>query len=175
MPGVVEAFEEAETALFAEEELADVEIVQRTVRHVGSTTEFRLMVDRPDGVDLALCEKIAGRINAALRDSTDLYTLQVESAGLDRPLVREHDFERFAGKQVCIKTNELIDGAKTHRGKLEGLRSGDVVLAADGKEQRFPFSAIKSAHIEFDIREALRKGRERESGTPKSRKERRTS
>ena len=53
------------------------------------------MIDRPDGVDLALCEKIAGRLNAALRERDDLYTLQVESAGLDRPLVHEHDFERF--------------------------------------------------------------------------------
>lgn len=177
MLGVVEAFEEAEIALFAEDALADVEIVVRTVRRVGSTTEFRLMIDRPTGVDLALCEKIAGHLNAALRDRNDLYTLQVESAGLDRPLVRELDYERFAGREVCIKTHELIDGAKTHRGTLEGLRDGDVIFVVGETEKRIPFGAIKSANIEFDIREALRKGRERESGknTPKSRKERRTS
>jgi len=175
--GVVEAFEEAATALFAEEAFSNVEIVLKTVRHVGSTTEFRLMIDQTGGVDLALCERIAARINAALRERDDLYTLQVESAGLDRPLVKEDDYQRFAGRQVCIKTHELINGAKTHRGVLEGLRDGQVVLVADGKQQCFSFSAIKTANIEFDIREALRKGRERESGKPtqKSRKERRTS
>jgi ribosome maturation factor RimP len=174
---VVGAFEEATAALFAEEAFQQVEIVQQTVKYAGSSAEIRLMIDRPGGVDLALCGEIASRINAALRDHEDLYSLVVESAGLDRPLVKEDDYRRFAGRLVCLKTHELVEGAKTHRGTLVGLQSQEVVLTTDGKEHRFPLVAIKTANLEFDIREALRKGREREDGKsqPKSRKERRTS
>ena len=154
--GVVIAFEEAIARIAAEPELHEVEIVMTTVRPVGRTTEFRLMVDRPGGMDIATCGQIASRINSALREESELYTLQVESAGLERPLVREADYERFRGKLICIKTHELLDGAKTHRGRLDGITDGTVRILAETGERSIPYASIKTANLEFDLRAALR-------------------
>ncbi len=115
------------------------------------------MIDRPTGVDLELCETLARAINNALADVAELYTLEVESAGLERPLVREQDYERFQGRNVCIHTHKLWEGAKTHRGVLEGLHDGQVALKAEQGPLLIPYAGIKQANLEFDLRAALRR------------------
>jgi ribosome maturation factor RimP len=161
---LVEAFERAATALPVEDGFVDVEIVLHQARRTKGATALTLVVDRPGGVDLALCERIAGRINDALdASSSEPYTLEVESAGLDRPLRRSADYERFKNSDVKIQTSLTVNGAKTHRGRLLGIRGTNVILqSADGAELPLPLEIIKSARLEFDIRADLsREKRER--------------
>jgi ribosome maturation factor RimP len=160
--GVSEAFDVAVESLLTNEQMKNVEVVIKAARREGGSTALRLMIDRPDGVDLELCEFIAKSINTALCDIPDLYTLEVESAGLDRPLVREADYERFRGRNVCIRTHKLWEGAKTHRGKLEGLRGDFVILIGERGETTVPYAGIKQANLEYDLREALRASEKRE-------------
>jgi ribosome maturation factor RimP len=159
---LVEAFERAANALPFERDFANVEIVAVRAQRAKRATALALVVDTPSGVDLALCERIASRINAALDDRPEPYTLEVESPGLDRPLLRPADYERFRGQRVRIQTTLLVNGAKTHRGTLVGLRGNAVVVTTETGELPLPLEMVKAANLDTDIRADLaREKRER--------------
>ncbi len=167
-----DAFERVASGLPHEREFADVEIVSASAHRRGSETELKLMIDRPNGVDLLLCERISARINAALDAFTDPYTLEVRSAGLDRPLLRPSDYERFAGRNVRVHTTLTIEGTKTHRGRLAGVRGTNVILQTERGEVPLPLQAIRSANLEYDFRADLqREKRARKKRKKKTRRE----
>ncbi|MBV8374380.1 MAG: ribosome maturation factor RimP [Candidatus Eremiobacteraeota bacterium] len=134
-----------------------VEIVARGARFARGATALHVTIDRLGGVDLQLCERVAARINAHLEPFDAPYTLEVESAGLERPLVRPGDYERFSGSPVRVVTSLLVNGGKTHRGTLRGVRGDTVVLQTSGGELLLPIATIKSAHLEFDPRADLQR------------------
>ena len=128
------------------------------------------MVDRPAGaVDLSTCERIAARINRALDAFETPYTLGVESAGLDRPLVRPADYERFRDRAVRIVTTLAIGGRKTHRGTLLGTRGSAAVLLVEGAELPIPLELIKTANVDFDIRADLSRAKREKKDARKNR------
>jgi ribosome maturation factor RimP len=154
---LVETFQNVTTALKDEPDFRDVEIVAQRARRSGRNVELSLTVDRPSGVDLALCERIAARINRALEAETEPYTLEVGSAGLDRPLYAPADYERFRDKNVVVKTTLAVASEYTHRGTLLGLRGNAVVLATKSGELPIPLELVKSANVEYDYRADLRR------------------
>ena len=154
------AFEREVDAIACDASYPGLEIVGRRARSVGRTTAFGLTIDRPGGADLALCERIAARLNATLETCGGPYTLEVESAGLERPLVRPADYTRFAGRRVRVVTTLSVNGSKTHRGTLRGVRTAAVILETDGGELPLPIDTIKSAHLEYDPREDLQRNKQ---------------
>ena len=154
---MVETFERAATALSNDADFGGVELVARRARRAGRTTALTLIVDRDGGVDLRTCERIATRLNAELDRESEPYTLEVESAGLERPLLAPPDFERFRGRPARIVTTVVLRGQKTHRGTLAGVRGETAILQQPGGEFPIPFTMIKSANLEFDPREDLRR------------------
>ena len=159
---LTEAFERVVHALPHEAAFRDVEIVNTAARRHRAVTSLHVTVDRDGGVDVGTCERIAARINAALDAFTDPYTLEIESAGLDRPLTKPSDYDRFAGRNVKVVTTLAIGNAKTHRGRLDGVRGTNVILVLDGKELPIPISIIKSANVEYDVRADLQRAKHRE-------------
>jgi ribosome maturation factor RimP len=155
--GLAENFERATLSLPYEEEFRDVEIVSHHVHRHGRAHDLRVVVDRPSGVDVALCERIGARLGELLVDESDPYTLAVESPGLDRPLLRPADYDRFRDRDVCVQTTLPIGRERTHRGKLLGVRGNAAVLATARGELPIPLEMIKSANLEFDYRAALRR------------------
>jgi len=153
--GVAQRFEATAAALAFDERFANVEVVHCSAKRAGRTVVLDLMIDQPAGVDLALCERLAAHIHAALAAETEPSTLQVESAGLDRPLVKPADFERFRERDVKIQTTVLVDGAKTHRGTLRGVRGTDVILETVAGERALPLNALRAANLTYDIRADL--------------------
>ena len=154
---MVERFERAATALPNDAEFRDIEIVAHRARRAGRATALTVIVDRTGGVDLQLCERIAKRLNAELDRETEPYTLEVESPGLERPLFQRADYERFRARQARIITTVPLRGQKTHRGTLGGLRGEVVILRQTAGEFPIPFEMIKTANLEFDPREDLRR------------------
>lgn len=149
-------------ALPHQPEFRSVEIVgTRTHRHHGATA-LHVTVDREGGVDVATCERVAARINVALDAFSDPYTLEIESAGLNRSLSKPADFERFTGRDVKIVSTLQIGGAKTHRGRLDGVRGANVILTRGGTELPIPLAVIKSANLEYDVRADLQRAKQRE-------------
>ncbi|HEY4440031.1 MAG TPA: ribosome maturation factor RimP [Candidatus Elarobacter sp.] len=157
-----EAFERVVHALPHQPEFRDVEIVASSAHRRHRETALHVTLDREGGVDVATCERIAARINAALDAFPDPYTLEIESAGLNRPLTKPGDYERFIGRNVKVVTTLAIETAKTHRGRLDGVRGTNVILNRDGKELPIPLAVIKSANVEYDVRDDLRRAKQRE-------------
>lgn len=147
-------------ALAAGAEFAQVEIVERSVRRIANRLALVLVVDRTQGVDIALCERIAAYINARLEQFDELYTLEVESAGLNRPLRKSGDFQRFFGRDAKVLTTLLINGNKTHRGRLSGVRGTNLILETAKGELPLPLAVIRSANLEYDIRSDLKRAKQ---------------
>jgi ribosome maturation factor RimP len=137
-----------------------LEIVARRTRFVGRTAAFGVTIDRPGGADLELCERVAARLNSLLETHDAPYTLEVESAGLERSLVRPVDYTRFAGERARIVTTLTVNGSKTHRGTLRGVRGSSVILQTPTGELPLPIETIKSANLEYDPRADLQRNKQ---------------
>lgn len=153
------AFERELDAIVHDASFSELEIVRHRARVARGATSFSVTIDRPGGADLKLCERVAARLNANLEGFDAPYTLEVESAGLERPLVRPADYERFAGQSARVITSLTVNGGKTHRGTLRGLRGETVILETDRGELPLPIATIKSAHLEYDPRADLQRNK----------------
>lgn len=153
------AFERELDAIAHDAAFGKIEIVSHEAQRRRGATAFVVTIDREGGVDISLCERVASRINERLEPFEDQYSLEVESAGLERPLVRPADYERFAGKQARIVTSLLVNGGKTHRGTLRGLRGETVILETEKGELPLPVATIKSANLEYDPRADLQRNK----------------
>ncbi len=155
---LTDAFERIVHGLPHQREFAGIEVVATQARRNRDGFALSVMVDtleKSAGVDIATCERVAARINLALEAFTEPYTLEVESAGLDRPLVKPSDYDRFSGENVRVISTLPIHNAKTHRGKLAGVRGTTIILETAAGELPIPLEVVKSANIEFDIRADL--------------------
>ena len=118
---------------------------------------LRLRIDRPgseQGVTLDDCSRVSRELETFLDENPDLgerYVLEVSSPGVERPLVKPKDYERFAGKEVSIKTKEAIgDLGKRVEGVLRGINDRDVVqLEVGGQTIEVERANIKKAHLVF--------------------------
>jgi ribosome maturation factor RimP len=163
----IEAFERVVHAIPHEAPFRAVEIVATSARP-GRTTALTVTIDRENGIDIATCERIAARINVALDAFPDEYTLEVTSAGVDRPLTKPGDYDRFRGRRARVITTLAIANAKTHRGVLDGVRGTNVILRTGPSgeaELPIPIAAIKSANLEYDIRADLQRAKREKQST----------
>lgn len=115
----------------------------------------RVYVDREGGVDLdAICQAntwVAAAIDAEESILRGPYTLEVSSPGIDRPLRKLSDFERFAGGTVKLKTVPA-EGRTTYTGTLVGVEGENVLLETDaGETVRIPHGAISKAHLKGEV------------------------
>lgn len=113
---------------------------------------LQVMAERRDGTGASIDEYGAiSRMVSAVLDVEDpirgSYSLEVSSPGIDRPLVRSADFERFAGHVAKIETRRPLDGRKRFRGQLLGVSDGDVRVAVDGGVAAIPFADIAAAKL----------------------------
>ena len=83
------------------------------------------------------------------------YSLEVSSPGIDRPLRKLHDFERFAGETVSLVTTAM-EGRRKYTGVLMGVRDGRVTLTCDDGEFSFDLADIKTAKIRPDYEKLAR-------------------
>ncbi len=149
------AFERAIDDIVHDSRFSGVEVVQHSARGGRRMTALSITIDRDGGVDVATCERVAGAVNARLETCDEPYTLEVESAGLNRPLTKPGDYERFAGRDAKIVTSLLVQGGKTHRGVLRGVRGTNVILETGKGELPLPLATIERANLEYDIRSDL--------------------
>ena len=111
--------------------LWDVEYVRE-----GSERYLRLYIDKEGGIDIADCEKIHRAVDPILDEKDPIaesYHFEVCSAGLERPLRRASDFERFMGSPILVKLYRPRNGLKEIPGILRGYEEGQVTVEA-GKE-----------------------------------------
>jgi ribosome maturation factor RimP len=115
---------------------------------------LQVMIERRDGGPMVVddCAKISRAVSPVL-DMEDpvsgAYSLEVSSPGIDRPLVKLEDFERFKTYKALIETTDLIDGRRKFRGRLAGVESGGVKLEMNGATIKLPFDGIRRAKLEL--------------------------
>ena len=140
----------------------------RVLASNGCTVQ--IMAERPDGtMTVEGCEAISRAISPVLdvEDPIDrAYHLEVSSPGIDRPLVRRSDFERWAGHEAKIEMAAPVEGRKRFRGVIRGVEGDGAVVergdAKAGEEARvvLPLADMAEARLVLTdalIRESLRR------------------
>ena len=92
-------------------------------------------IDQPAGIAIEDCEKVTRQLQHVLTvENIDYERLEVSSPGLDRPLKKLADFERFAGCEVVITLKKPLDGRKSYRGILHAPQGERSVWNLKGRK-----------------------------------------
>ncbi len=127
---------------------------------------LRVMIEHPGAIDLPPgeggvtleeCSRLSRAIGALLDAAEEsgeplikgAYQLEVGSAGVERPLVKDADFEKFNGKEIRLKTIAPVDGARRFQGVLEGFEGGVVQLRDQDGLRSIPLDKVTQANLVF--------------------------
>jgi ribosome maturation factor RimP len=121
---------------------AEPEVELLAVKPVGRE-RLRLFIDHPDGVDLALCERVTEHLRDLLAD----YGLEVSSPGPERPLSKPDHFRRFIGRRARLRLREPRDGHRSYTGELVGASDDEVTVAAEDGVVSIPYSDINRSNL----------------------------
>ena len=114
---------------------------------------LQIMAERPDGtMTVGDCETLSRDLSPALdvEDPLDsAYNLEVSSPGIDRPLVRRSDFEKWTGHEAKIELSVPLDGRKRFKGVLAGVEGDNVAIDLEGEEETalVPFAWVTEAKL----------------------------
>lgn len=126
--------------------------IVRTVFTGGRGATLQVMAERADDTAMSVddCSLVSQTVSALLDVADPIaesYQLEVSSPGIDRPLFRPEDYERFAGFEAKLELHQPLDGRRRFRGRLLGL-DGDAVKVNLGAEiVRLPFAGIARAKL----------------------------
>lgn len=129
------------------------ELVKVTI-HGSEHKTLEVLIERADEEKLQVgdCRLVSRNISAVL-DVEDIvsgkYFLEVSSTGLERPLVKLQDFERFIDRDIKIRLKTAWNGNLTYKGKLLGLDGDKVKLKSKNVELSFEYDNIKRANLVF--------------------------
>ncbi len=137
-----------------------IELVEIEFRNEGQGMVLRLFIDKPGGIMLDDCAAVSRELSELI-DVEEIisseYNLEVSSPGLNRPLTKPADYERYTGKLVKVRTYEMVADAagnrrKTFLGHLEGLKDGTVHMRLkEGQSAAIPFEKVAKANLEFEF------------------------
>jgi ribosome maturation factor RimP len=123
--------------------LPEVEVV---LAERPSPNQLRVIIDRPGGVDIDLCERVSREL-AALREQ---YALEVSSPGLDRPLVKPEHYRRAVGERVAVRTEAPVDGRRRFDGELRAADDDGIEIDQDGQPVRIRYADIRRSHVVYE-------------------------
>ena len=113
---------------------------------------LRIFIDTPRGVTVDDCARVSNHLTRAFAvEGIDYERLEVSSPGLDRPLKRIEDYERFAGREASVKLKLPRDGRRRFEGRLVGVEDGRIVLDVEGQRQHLEFADIDRARLVPDV------------------------
>jgi ribosome maturation factor RimP len=106
----------------------------------------RLFIDHPEGVSIALCERVTEHL-AAVREE---YALEVSSPGTERPLSKPEHFRRCVGRRVRVRTRGEHDGRRSFTGELLSATDDAVTVAADTGVVSIAYADIHRSNLVGD-------------------------
>ena len=118
----------------------------------GDDLRLQIMAERADRTEMTVedCAAISRNISSLL-DAEDpipeAYTLEVSSPGIDRPLVRMEDYDRFSGFDAHVESRVAVVDRKKFSGILRGTEGGDILIDVDGEIYEVPFADIHRAKL----------------------------
>jgi ribosome maturation factor RimP len=137
------------------------ELIEKTVTGLGyelvdlemspRARVLRVFIDRPEkerGVDIDDCVAVSNQLSRVLTvENIDYDRLEVSSPGLDRPLKKPADYERFAGSEIHLKLRIPFNGRRNFNGVLQGLQDGKVCLQFETGEAELDLGNIERARL----------------------------
>jgi ribosome maturation factor RimP len=144
---VQQAWEELEPHLREQGyELVEVELGQQ-----GNRKILRVYMDREGGVTLDDCAAVSQLLSPIL-DARDFvggaYVLEVSSPGIDRPLRKAKDFERYIGERIRLKAHTPVNGRRQFKGMLTGFRDGLLAMDCDGTTYKIHIQNVLKANLD---------------------------
>src|SRR5436190_19042036 len=139
-----------------------LEVVEVELRGGGKARMLRITIDKASGVTHEDCANLSREVGTIL-DVEDAvpggsYLLEVSSPGLDRPLFRVADYERFTGSLLRLKTREPVNGTQHLEGRLESVREGKITLRPETKKvsvkqskKKHQQHEVPAAALEIDL------------------------
>lgn len=137
-----------------------LELVELEYKKEGRDMVLRLFIDREGGVTLDDCAAVSRELSELL-DVEDVipghYSLEVSSPGLNRPLKKPADYERYKGKLIKVRTFDLLaddegNRRKTFLGELLGLEGGMIrIRLNEGQTAAIPLDKVAKANLEFEF------------------------
>lgn len=118
----------------------DVEVLLADRVSAGTV---RVVIDRPGGVDLGLCERVTNHLRDLLAETG----LEVSSPGPERPLTRPDHFRRFLGHRARVRTRAPRDGRRSFTGELIGASDEEVTVAVDGGLISIPYAEMSRSNL----------------------------
>ena len=139
-----------------------IEVVEVVLRGSGSARLLRIIIDKPEGVTLEDCENLSRQLGTILDVEEVIpggrYQLEVSSPGVERPLSRPKDFERFTGSRIRVSLREPIDGKKTVEGILQSYADETIALAiSEDHVVSIPRNEVTRANLKFDWGQPLKR------------------
>ncbi len=137
-----------------------MELVELEYKSEGRELVLRLFIDKEGGVTLDDCASVSRELAEILEVEDFIegnYRLEVSSPGLDRPLKKPADYEKYKGKLIKVRTFEALpdeagNKRKTFLGELKGLENGQVlVVLKEGQNAVIPLDKIAKANLEFEF------------------------
>jgi ribosome maturation factor RimP len=126
------------------------EVVELEYVRQGGTSVLRLFIDKDGGITLDDCAAVSQLVSPIL-DEADLisasYMLEVSSPGIDRPLRKPVDFERFAGEEIRLQSYSPLEGRSRFKGILGGIRGDLIVLDCEGRTYEIHLENLKRANL----------------------------
>ena len=109
---------------------------------------MRVFIDSPNGITVEDCATVSNQLTRIFEvENVDYDRLEVSSPGLDRPLRKVSDFERFAGQDVQLRLRMPIANQRNFAGVLQGLKDGVVTLETEKGPMEVPFEEIEKARL----------------------------
>jgi len=130
-------------------ELFDVEYVKE-----GAYWYLRIYIDKDGGVDIDDCAAVSHRVSQVLDHENPIpqaYMLEVSSPGLERPLRKKEDYDKYKGELISVFTTEPLQGYSRFTGHLKGHDNEELFLEYQGKEIIIPFNLVDRAHLTFEF------------------------
>jgi ribosome maturation factor RimP len=133
----------------AERTLAGMGFELVDARASGGGRFLVIFIDRPGGITVDHCAEVSRQLSRVFEvEGIDYDRLEVSSPGLDRPLRKAVDFERFAGCRADVKMRTPdAGGRKRFSGLLRGTREGRALLEVEGREVALDVNDIDKARL----------------------------
>jgi len=127
------------------------EVVDIEYRPHPTNGLLRIYIDGPEGIQLDDCQVVSRQISSLLDVEDPIpgqFNLEISSPGMDRPLRKVEDFERFSGEVIKVKLSvPTLEGQRNFTGTLMGIKNEEVILEMDGETYYLPLDTIDKARI----------------------------
>ncbi len=109
---------------------------------------LRVFIDQPSGVTIDDCTRVSNHLTRLFAvENIDYDRLEVSSPGLDRPLKKAADFERFAGQEAQLRLRLAVNGQRNFTGVLAGVEEGKLRLDCGGTTHSFELAQVEKARL----------------------------